>query len=88
VDCAKLVDWGEDIGAQFREKPLIMSFQAGFFDVAEGMEKIQQYNSPILRLAEYIDFNFFRQESESYFQKNKDYRTPPKTPPTRPSEFF
>jgi transposase, IS5 family len=50
-----------------------MSFQAGFFDVAERIEKIQQYNSPILRLAEYIDFNFFRQELEIYFQKDKDY---------------
>lgn len=50
-----------------------MSFQAGFFDVEERMEKIQQYNSPILRLAEYIDFNFFRAELESHFRKDKDY---------------
>lgn len=50
-----------------------MAFQPGFFDVADRIEKIQQFNSPILKLSAYIDFNFFRQELETYFRKGKDY---------------
>ncbi len=50
-----------------------MSFQPGFFDVEQRIEKIHQYNSPLLRLAEYIDFEFFRKELEIYFRKGKDY---------------
>jgi IS5 family transposase len=50
-----------------------MAFQPGFFDVEERIEKIQQYNSPLLRLADYIDFEFFRKELDGYFRKGKDY---------------
>lgn len=50
-----------------------MAYQPGFFDVENRIEKIKQYNSPLLRLAEYIDFNFFRGELEQYFTKGKDY---------------
>jgi len=50
-----------------------MAFQPGFFDVEQRIEKIQQYNSPLLRLADYIDFEFFRKELETYFRKGKDY---------------
>lgn len=50
-----------------------MSFLPGFFDVENRIEKIKEYNSPLLRLAEYIDFNFFRDELEKYFRKGKDY---------------
>ncbi|MEO7311789.1 MAG: IS5 family transposase [Chitinophagaceae bacterium] len=50
-----------------------MAFQPGFFDVEHRIEKIQQYNSPLLRLADYIDFEFFRKELETYFRKGKDY---------------
>ena len=51
----------------------MMAFQPGFFDVENRIEKIKEYNSPLLRLAEYIDFNFFRNELEKYFRKGKDY---------------
>ncbi|MEO5893955.1 MAG: transposase, partial [Ferruginibacter sp.] len=50
-----------------------MAFQPGFFDVDNRIEKIKEYNSPLLRLAEYIDFNFFRDELEKYFRQGKDY---------------
>lgn len=50
-----------------------MAFQPGFFDVGNRMEKIKQFNSPLLRLSEYVDFNFFRNELENYFRKGKDY---------------
>ena len=50
-----------------------MAFQSGFFDVAERVEKLQQYNTPLLKLAAYIDFEFFRKELETYFRKGKDY---------------
>ena len=50
-----------------------MSYQPGFFDVQERMEKIQQYKSPLLKLGDYIDFDFFRKELEHFFTKGKDY---------------
>jgi len=50
-----------------------MAYQSGFFDVDNRIEKIKEYNSPLLRLAEYIDFNFFRDELEKYFRKGKNY---------------
>ena len=50
-----------------------MAYQPGFFDVDNRIEKIKEYNSPLLRLAEYIDFNFFREELEKYFRQGKDY---------------
>lgn len=50
-----------------------MAFQPGFFDVEERIEKIQQYNSPLLRMADYIDFEFFRKELDCYFRKGKDF---------------
>lgn len=50
-----------------------MSYQAGLFDVQNRVEKVRQFNSPILRLCEYIDFDFFRKELKSYFEKGKDY---------------
>lgn len=50
-----------------------MSYQAGLFDVQNRVEKVRQFNSPILRLCEYIDFDFFRKELKSHFEKDKDY---------------
>lgn len=50
-----------------------MSYQAGLFDVQNRVEKVRQFNSPILRLCEYIDFDFFRKELVTYFEKGKDY---------------
>ena len=50
-----------------------MSYQAGLFDVQNRVEKVRQFNSPILRLCDYIDFNFFRKELKLYFEKDKDY---------------
>jgi IS5 family transposase len=50
-----------------------MSYQAGLFDVQNRVEKVRQFNSPILRLCEYIDFDFFRNELVTYFEKGKDY---------------
>lgn len=50
-----------------------MNFQPGLFDVSERIEKIKAYNNPLLRLREYIDFDFFRNELETYFKKDKDY---------------
>lgn len=50
-----------------------MNFQPGLFDVSERIEKIKGYNNPLLRLGEYIDFDFFRNELEAYFKKDKDY---------------
>ena len=50
-----------------------MNFQPGLFDVTERIEKIKGYNNPLLRLREYIDFDFFRNELETYFKKDKDY---------------
>jgi IS5 family transposase len=49
-----------------------MAYQPGFFDVEDRFEKIKQYNSPLLKLADYVDFNFFRTELELYFSKGKD----------------
>lgn len=50
-----------------------MAYQPGFFDVNNRIEKIKEYNSPLLRLAEHIDFNFFRDELETYFRQGRDY---------------
>lgn len=50
-----------------------MAFQAGLFDVENRIEKIKEFNSPLMRLANYIDFDFFRNELEKYFRKGKDY---------------
>jgi IS5 family transposase len=50
-----------------------MAFQPGFFDAQERMERIREFNSPIQRLAEHIDFDFFRMELEKFFTRGKDY---------------
>ena len=42
---------------KFVSNHFTMTFQPGFFDVENRIEKIKEYNSPLLRLAEYIDFN-------------------------------
>jgi hypothetical protein len=49
------------------------AYQPCFFDVDNRTEKMKEYNSPQLRLAEYIDFNFFRGELDKYFLQGKDY---------------
>lgn len=50
-----------------------MTYQPGFFDVENRIEKTKQYNSPLLRLSGHIDFDFFRSELDQYFRKGKDY---------------
>lgn len=49
-----------------------MSYQAGLFDVQNRFEKVRNFNMPILRLAEHIDFEFFRNELKTFFEKGKD----------------
>ncbi len=58
---------------KFVSNKFTMAFQPDFFDVENRIEKIKEYNSPLLRLAEHIDFNFFRDELEKYFREGKDY---------------
>lgn len=58
---------------KFVSKFIAMAYQPGLFDVEERIEKIKQYKSPLLKLAEYIDFDFFRNELELYFCQGKDY---------------
>jgi IS5 family transposase len=61
------------VSINFASNHFKMAYQPGFFDVDNRIEKIKEYNSPLLRLAEYIDFNFFREELEKYFRQGKDY---------------
>ena len=46
----------------------------GLFDVEFRFEKVQQYNHPLQKLHEYIDFDFFRTSLERFFNKDKDFR--------------
>lgn len=45
----------------------------GLFDEQFRMEKLAKQNDPLKKLADYIDFEFFRKPLEKFFTQGKDY---------------